>query len=344
MSTRHTLAASCLAIAILTACDAPSPGNGPSPAPTPSRQLTIGANPAGTITYALAAGFAKVLQESAGTRATIRPFSGSSVYIPLLERGEIALGLNTAVDTYLAYNGLAPYERPMHNLRLLMVSFPLYLMYMVDGSSDIHTVADLRGRRVIVTMRANAGLEQLHRGILATAGLTEQDVDSMTVAGLPEGVRLLIEGRTDAVPIGVDTALGIQANSSLEGGVRFISLGPDEARLADFMPVAKIITATPDMFETGVTETLRIPEIDDYLNTGVHLPEEQAYAIVKALFEHLQQLRRAYPQLGNAPEQELVPVNPPHPYHEGAIRYYRERGLWTDAHERNQQRALAAAG
>ena len=337
MPLARAAAALCLVIAGTTACDAPAPG-------TAGGQLTIGANPAGT--HHLRAG-GRLRQSPArrrGTRATIRPFSGSSVYIPLLQRGEIALGLNTAVDTYLAFNGMAPYASRMSNLRLLMVAFPLYLMYMVDGASDIHTVEDLRGRRVIVTMRANAGLEELHRGILATGGLTEQDVDSMTVAGLPEGVRLLIEGRTDAVPIGVDTALGIQAESSLEGGVRFISLGKDEGRLADYMPVAKVVTATPDMFETGVTETLRIPEIGDYLNSGVHLSDEQAYSIVKALFEHWQELRRDYPQLGAGRPEDRVPADPPHPYHPGAIRYYREQGLWTDAHEANQQHALAAAG
>jgi uncharacterized protein len=335
---RARLAAALCVLAAVAACDTPPSGEAP-----PTRQLTVGANPAGTITYALAAGFAKVLQESSGMRATIRPFSGSSVYIPLLERGEIALGLSTAVDTYLAYNGLSPYAARMTHLRLLMVAFPLYLMYMVDGGSDIHTVEDLRGRRVIVTMRANAGLEELHRGILATGGLTEQDVDAMTVAGLPEGVRLLIEGRTDAVPIGIGTALGVQAESSLQGGVRFVSLGRDEARLADFMPVAKVATVTPDMFETGVPETLRVPEIDDYLNTGAHLSDDEAYTIVKTLYEHWQALRRDYPQLGAATPEAIVPPDPPHPYHPGAIRYYQERGFWTDAHERNQQRALAAA-
>jgi uncharacterized protein len=321
----------CALLAMLAGCDTPSA----------TGQLTIAANPAGTNTYAVAAGMAKVLQENTGVRATIRPFSGSSVYIPMLQRGEITMGLNTAVDTYLAFNGLPPYSEPAHNLRLLMVGLPLYIMYMVDGASDIHSVEDLRGRRVIVTMRANAGLEYLHRGILATGGLTEQDIDSITVAGLPDGVRLLIEGRVDAVSIGIDTALGLQAHSSLSGGVRFITLGHEEARLADFMPAANIVTVTPDMFEVGVNEPLRVPEIDDYLNTSVTLDEADAYKIVKALHEHWDTLARDYPQLGAMSEADIAPPNPPHPYHPGAVRYLKEAGLWTDAHERHQTAVLA---
>jgi hypothetical protein len=33
-----------------------------------------------------------------------------------------------------------------------------------------------------------------------------------------------------------------------------------------------------------------------------------------------------------------------HPYHPGAVRYFREAGLWTEAHEANQTALLALVG
>ena len=107
----------------------------------------------------------------------------------MLQRGEVALGLNTNIDGYLSYRGLPPYSTPMTNLRTLGMVFPLNITFMVRADSDLYRIEDLRGQRVVVRFRANVALEQLHRGILATAGLDFDDVEAMTVAGLGEADR-----------------------------------------------------------------------------------------------------------------------------------------------------------
>ena len=40
------------------------------------------------------------------------------------------------------------------------------------------------------------------------------------------------------------------------------------------------------------------------------------------------------------PPEGLAPVDSPIPYHAGAVRYFKEVGLWTDAHEQNQAALL----
>jgi uncharacterized protein len=304
-------------------------------------QLTIGANPAGTHVYAVAAGLAKVLQEEEQIRTTIRPFSGSSVYLPLLERGEMALGLNISIDSYLSYNGLPPYGQPMKNLRLLGMMFPLPIMYMVRGDSDIRSVDDLRGKRVVITFRANAALAQLHRGILATGGLTDSDVVPVVVAGLPEAMRMLTEGRADAVPTGLNTALALQVNSTISGGIRYITLGADEAKLAETMPGSRPETIMPGPNVVGVPEPIRVSLIVDYLNTGTHLSDDQAYRIIKAIHGNWDELRKEYVQIRETPAEAVAPSDNLHPYHPGAVRYYQEAGLWTEAHAANQARLLS---
>lgn len=323
--------------ALLTACSQPSNDSAAGSAP---RQITIGSNPAGTHVYAVAAGLAKLLQEQGGLRTTLRPFSGSSVYLPLLERGEIGLGLNTSIDSYLAYNGLPPYAQPMRHLRLLGMMFPLPIMYMVRADSGMRSVEDLRGKRVVVTFRANAALAQLHRAILATGGLTLDDVQPLTVAGLPEAMRALTEGRADAVPTGLNTALSLQVHSSIPGGIRYLTMGDDEKQLGDIMPGAQVVTAMPSENGVGIDEPIRVAGLVDFLNTGTHLPDDTAYRIVKTIHENWTQLRRDYVQMSSTSAPEMVPSDNVHPYHAGAIEYFKEAGLWTDAHERNQARLL----
>jgi len=335
MMTSRLRAFVALAALTLSACGAGENADRP-------RVVTIGANPAGTHVYAVAAGLAKVLQENGDMRTTIRPFTGSSVYLPMMQRGEIALGLNTSIDSYLAYSGLPPYENAMHNLRLLAMIFPLPIMYMVRADSDMQSVEDLRGRDVVIAFRANVALEQLHTGILATGGLTPEDVNPVVVAGLPEAMRMLTEGRADAVPTGLNTALALQVNASLPGGIRYITMGRDEQRLAEIMPGSMPVTIEPHPGDVGIPAPIRVAGVNDLLNTSTALPEDQAYAIVRTIYENWEQLRRDYPQIAGTPIGDVVPVDIVLPYHTGAVRYYREAGVWTPAHQENQDRLLAA--
>lgn len=325
---------------ILAACGSGDAGPGAGP----SRQITIASNPAGTHVYTVAAGLAKLIQEDLGYPSTIRPFQGSSVYLPMLQRGEIALGLNTNIDGYLSYRGLPPYQAPMRNLRALGMMFPLNIMFMVRADSDLFRIEDLVDQRVVVTFRANAALAQLHRGILATGGIDLDDIEALTVAGLPEAMAALQEGRADAVPTGLGTALSLQVNSALPDGIRYLTMGREEARLAQIMPGTRIITIEPAEGMIGVPEPIRVSSVPDMLNTGIHMSDDQAYEIVRAVHSNWGSLSDELSQLAGMTPADIAPADNMHPYHSGAVRYYREVGLWTELHEARQIELLELGG
>jgi len=305
------------------------------------RRITIGANPAGTNFNLVAGGFAKVLQETLGVPSIVRPYSGSSVYVPMLERGEITLGINSSMDAYLAFNGQRPFPAAMTHLRTLMAVYPLGYMYWVRASSGLNRVEDLRGKRVVLNYRGLVPLDRLNRAILASGGLTEDDVVVVTAAGLPEGARLVAEGRADAVAMGYRLPLVRQMHASLPGGLRFLAMGGDEDKVAEIMPGASVITVEPGPAVVGIDVPTRLAVYDTYLNTGTHLGADDASRIVAALRGAWGDLRRDYAVLDPVPVEALAPVSPPVPYHDGAVVFLRELGLWTDAHEASQRRLLA---
>ena len=79
------------------------------------------------------------------------------------------------------------------------------------------------------------------------------------------------------------------------------------------------------------------------LNTGVHMSEDLAYEIIRAIHMNWDRLRADVSLVRSVSADELAPADNMHPYHPGAVRYYREVGLWTDAHEQNQSALLALA-
>jgi TRAP transporter TAXI family solute receptor len=305
-------------------------------------RIAIGANPAGTNFNLVAGGFAKTLQQSLGVPSIVRPYAGSSVYIPLLERGEIPLGINSSIDSYLSYTGSAPYAAAMRHLRALMSVYPLDYMYWVRAESGLERVEDLRGRRVVLDYRSLVPLGRLNRAILASGGLTEKDIVPVTAAGLPEGARLVVEGRADAAAMGYRLPLVRQMHATLPGGgLRFLQMGRDEERVPRIMPGARVTTVLPDESSVGIDGPTRVAVYDTYLNTGTHLSADDAYRIVAALHAAWSQLRKDYAVLAPVASDALCPADVPLPYHDGAVRYFREIGLWTDAHDANQARVLA---
>jgi TRAP transporter TAXI family solute receptor len=300
------------------------------------RRITIGANPAGTNFNLVAGGFAKALQESLGIPASVRPYSGSSVYIPLLQRGEITLGINSSLDSYLAFTGQSPYAAAMTRLRGLMSVYPLEYMYWVRANSGLHRIEDLRGKRVVLNYRGLVPLDRLNRAILATGGLSEADVVPVTAAGLPEGARIVNEGRADAVAMGYRLPLVLQMHASMSGGLRFLTMGREEHKVAELMPGASVVTVEPGPSVVGIEGPTRLAVYDTYLTTGLHLSEVDGYRIVAALYAAWEQLRRDYSVLASIERGALGPASPPLPYHSGAVAYLREAGLWTEAHQANQ--------
>ena len=162
-------------------------------------------------------------------------------------------------------------------------------------------------------------------------------------AGCAQHIReALTEGRADAVPIGMDTALVRQADATIPGGIRFVAVGSEESRLLSTLPGSLVQSIDPESGSVGVLAPTRVGRFDSYLNSGMHLSDDDAYLIAKTIHGQWESLRRDYPLLSSVSPEMLAPAATPHPYHPGAARYYREAGLWTDAHERNQAQVLAA--
>ena len=97
----------CLAVTVLAA--SMLSGNA---AEAKIKRITIGSNPSGSVYFLLASGFSKLLQEKLGIRANAQPHAGSSVYVPLMDAGEITLGMNNSMDSGAAYSGELMLVRP----------------------------------------------------------------------------------------------------------------------------------------------------------------------------------------------------------------------------------------
>src|SRR5258705_5443752 len=95
------------------------------------RSITLATNPPGTVYYTFGSGLAKVI--SGGPfQVSIQPYAGSSTFLPLLNTGEVELGIVNAVDMGLSYRGPKfqiggrnPFPHPPHHRPVMLRPSPL---------------------------------------------------------------------------------------------------------------------------------------------------------------------------------------------------------------------------
>lgn len=305
------------------------------------KRITIGTNAAGTLYNQIGTVISTLIQKDTGIPANVRPFAGTSVYLPKLHRGEIDFGLNSGLDSSIAYHGQDEYKQPLNKLRGVMLIARAYYGFYAKNSSGLKSVGDLKGKPTVMSYRAIASFDKVNQAVIATAGLTLKDVKPVVVSGIPDTIRGVVDGRFAAGGSIIGIPMVREADATVSGGLRVLELGPNDGpinALAGFTAVP----IKPNPHFVGVSKPTKVPRFDVYLNTGTHLSADDIYKVTKLIYTNWASLQKDVPALRAIPAKDLAPVNFGHPYHAGAVRFFKEAGLWTPAHEKRQEALLKA--
>jgi TRAP-type uncharacterized transport system substrate-binding protein len=71
------------------------------------------------------------------------------------------------------------------------------------------------------------------------------------------------------------------------------------------------------------------------------LSDESAYIFTKLLWENDKELAPKHPQLRDWVKDNFASTKAGAPYHPGAIKFYKEAGVWTPELEKHNQKLLA---
>src|SRR5690606_14026417 len=111
----------------------------------------------------------------------------------------------------------------------------------------------------------------------------------------------------DAAGMGYRLPLVLQMHASIPGGLRFLEVGDDEAKVAEIMPGAWVDTVEPDETTVGIAAPTRSAMYDTYLNGGTHLEDDDAYRLVELLHTAWPDLQRDYALLDGIAADALAP-------------------------------------
>ena len=291
----------------------------------------IASNPQGSIFYAASAAIGKLLDEKLKMQVRVQPMGGSSTYIPLLNRGEADFGLTNVDDSMTSFKGTGNFRQPNPDLRLIAAVFPLTLGVIVPKDSPIKSIADLKGKSMPWGYNAQTTGRVLQQAVLATEGLTMDDVKPVPTHSLFSGVDLLGEGKVEAATIAIGTAQAQRANVALasRGGLRFLNMNSSAealARMRKILP-ARPVTIQPSAFAVGIVGPTTIMAYSIFFTTNAKMSDDVVYDIVKAIHGGKDVMIKGHPIFrGFNPKQMTEEIGVP--WHPGAIKFYREVGQW----------------
>lgn len=267
---------------------------------------------------------------AAGLNTTIQPATSPNQFIPFIDQGGIEFGVANLQEVDYAVTGDAWWEgRTNPNLRVVAHLMPLVEAIFVRADSDIMKVSDLKGQPMTDGYTAqNTILPQLS-AFYATAGMTRDDVQKISVASVVAGADAFMAGDT----VGFIFAHGagkVREADAAVGGLRALGVEDDgDAALAaarEHWPTA-FFTTLPAGSMPGVLEDTVYIAFPQVIFTHAGASDDVVYAMTKAIHENAQVMIDTFPPFRAFKPADMKGEQVVAEYHPGALRFFEEAGL-----------------
>ena len=294
------------------------------------RTVAIASNLAGTGAHALASGLAAVASRATPIAAKVQPYNGPNAWMPLLESGEVEFGIINILDSYMASTGTGNYKKAYPMIRIVSGGvFPFTGSLMVRDKSEIKRPIDLKGKRMAWDFGGHAITQTWQNAAMEVSGLKPSDVVQVRFSNLNDAIRGVPEGKVDATFAAI--GIGVNEEANAMEPIRFLSLPVGDASnkiLAKYG--GTIVKQDPVTGIRGDTNVIGYPL---HLASSTKVSERVVATLLKAWWDNHAELQSIHPQFKKWTKDVQAITNFTVPYHPGAVKFYRDAGVWTAKHD-----------
>ncbi len=286
----------------------------------------------GSSGYAEASGIANALQTKFKTRIRIVP-AGTSIgrLLPMLT-GKVQYGF-LANEAFFAAEGTYDFGVQSwgpQDLRVVL-GRPSSVGFAVAKDTGVKTMADLKGKRVGY-VKGNPSVNVKNDAYLAFGGLTRKDVEVVWFGSYNAMKDAIIANQLDVMG-SVTTSANMRQIEASPRGLVWPAFDPENKK--GWEALTKVVSfAEPFKEETGAAISkenpvwmvgYRYPMIVTYAKT----PEDEVYNLVKAIDQSFDLFKNTTGSSVNWDVKRSILPPADAPWHEGAIKYAKEKGYWT---------------
>ncbi len=294
------------------------------------RYISIGTAPAGGAFFVVGSAIAEVVAgniQDANWEVTAEATKGTQENIRRVVNGELEFALANAAISYFAVRGEGAWATE-HAIRNVMTLAPNVGLFLTAQSSDIRSIRDFAGKRIVVGP-AGAGFEYFLKPILAAHGITYEDFTPINSTYIG-AVDLLADGSAAAAFVGgaIPTPAATQASTSQN--IFFIPFddAAKQSLFADY-PFFNAVTIPANTYKGQMEPFASMNVGAMHLISAENADENTVYEFVKTLYTHRAEVVKRH-GAGKAINPKNVVKDIGTPFHPGAVRFYQEVGIWQE--------------
>ncbi len=311
---------------------------------TETKEFLVSGAPSGGAAYPVTIAIGELLNKYVTVpyklKVVVQPITAMVESPKRLARGEVNIAWSSASTAYPAAQGAGIFkDMGKVPMRVLFWGDP-YAYHIYTTNSKIQSVSDLKGKRVAGELMGSPPTNIIRQAVLEAHGLSDKDVKVIPFRNIGECSQLVREGMAD---VGMTTcsfpAVSIDEITASKP-VYFITQSREtiEKVVAKLGPMWTEVIIPANVYKG---QTSAVPTIGGYsvFISRPDLDETLAYSIVKAVYDHQQEFWSYHAGAKSWTLENTIAMWAI-PYHPGAIKYYKEKGIWKGDMDARQTRLL----
>ncbi|HOE19101.1 MAG TPA: TAXI family TRAP transporter solute-binding subunit [Syntrophorhabdaceae bacterium] len=295
----------------------------------------------GTTGYLVASGVGNVMTKYSPIKVAVDPVGMHLAVIEMLEKKEADIGVMGTLDLAPYWRGEGPYKGKQQTVLAGMTTTRMFVVLHTTPRTGIKKVQDIRSRRLLADAVPSPAVAVFSDALLQAHGMSRKDVNWMRYSKMGDAVAAITEGRADAVCY--PSSSGPMQSLKLGPGYYPVPIEPEPAKKM----IQTVLGTTYESMPKGYNAVVEkdTPTLAYYTTIIFRkdLSEDIVYTLVKAALEHKEEYGKVHPLLQEVDAKraaKIVGVA----FHPGAIKYFKEIGVWTSEHEKENKEILTKYG
>ena len=291
--------------------------------------LSIATGGTGGVYYPLGGGMANIFSKTIpGMTATAEVTGGSVDNMRLIGTGKPYIALTQADAAIDAANGEGKFKGTKIPVRAMMMLYTNLMHAVTVEGTGINNINDLKGKRVS-TGSPGSATEVFAFRVLEAAGIDpRKDIKSERL-GVAESVNAIKDKKIDAFffVVGLPTSSVTDLANTPGTKIKFLdhaNLLPAMQKKYGNLYIADVI---PKTTYAGMAMDNQATAVANLLVANANMSDEAVYNIVKTIFDKRADLIAVHKTAADIKLENQKRDASPVPWHPGAIKYFKEKGL-----------------
>jgi len=292
--------------------------------------VTIGTGGVTGVYYAAGGAICRLVNKDRakhGIRCSVESTGGSVFNINTIKAGELDLGVSQSDVMYNAVKGTSQFKDSgaYGDLRAVMSLHPEPFTVVARKEANVKAFADFKGKKFNVG-NPGSGTRASMEEILAEMKWKLSDFSLASELKADEHGPALCDGKIDGFFYAVGHPSANIQDPTTSCGAKLVPLtGPAVDKMVKEWPFYAKVTIPAGLYPNNPQATDTFGVLATLVSSS-KVPADSVYAIVKAVFDNFEEFKKLHPAFAHLKAEDMVKNGLSAPLHDGAARYYKEKG------------------